>query len=117
MSKRDYKKDNAGRKQLSIDRIKFHDSENAEELFGYNRRYQTPPETAVGGFGMSDIPQRPSEDPTAEFVGPFEPDTQPETAEEYSAELADVGNSGTSPDRAAGDVTRMICKESAYIII
>lgn len=29
-----------------------------------------------------------------------------ETAEEYSAELADVGNSGTSPDRAAGDVTR-----------
>lgn len=106
MSKRDYKKDNAGRKQLSIDRIKFHDSENAEELFGYNRRYQTPPETAVGGFGMSDIPQRPSEDPTAEFVGPFEPDTQPETAEEYSAELADVGNSGTSPDRAAGDVTR-----------
>lgn len=105
MSKKDYKKENVGRKQFSIDRIKFHDSENADELFGYNRRYQTPPETAAGGFGMSDIPQRSSEDPTAEFVGPFEADTQPETAEEYSAELADVGNASTAPDKIAEDVT------------
>lgn len=105
MSKKDYKSDGKGRKQFSIDHIKFHDSEAAEELFGYGGRYQTPPQTAVGGMGMVDIPQRSSEDPVAEFIGPYEPDTQRFDEAHYKRDLSDM-NRTDAPGKKAESAVR-----------
>lgn len=42
MSKKDYSKDPSGRKQFSIDHIKFHDAEAAQDFFGCAKK-STPP--------------------------------------------------------------------------
>lgn len=105
MSKKDYKTEGKGRKQFSIDRLRFHDTESAEELFGYGGRYNTPPHTAIGGMGLTDIPQRSSEDPVAEFIGPYEPDTQAIGKEHYMHDLSTI-DSGDKKGKKAEDAVR-----------
>lgn len=77
MSKKDYSKDPSGRKQFSIDHIKFHDAEAAQDFFGCAKKYDAPTRAPLAEETIGDIPKRPSENPTAQFIGPFEPDTQP----------------------------------------
>lgn len=56
-------------------RMRLH-TETATEFFGLNLTNDSELDTLITGDGSSAVTPRPSEDPTAEFVGLYEPDNQ-----------------------------------------
>lgn len=101
MSKRDYSKEPSGRKQFSIDHIKFHDAEAAQDFLGCAKRYDAPTRAPLAEETIGDIPKRPSENPAAQFIGPFEPDTQPRSDTEACHRSGQKGKNCGGGKRAA----------------